>query len=440
MKNKISTYILNSALGLVALFITQACAPKIDDYTPSTGTQANFDKYIAVGNSLTAGYADDGLYLEGQKVAYPNLIAQQLQQLGKAKDFNSPFFPEGMENGSGYLQLVDLVTGQPVLNKVNSNLAYTDETKKRLQKYTDDITNLGMPGMRMDMSVSPLLGIPEHGNLYFERVLNENQEGVVSYLEYAATKEHTFFTFWLGNNDVLGYATNGAVEEGPTSTLTDIETFTYVLNEFLEKLTAENQKGAIATIPDVTAIPFLTTVTKDALLAGVNAQNPPQPITDLYIATKSGVREAANEDMFVLPFSTAGLLGQPNEQGIPYGLHPLNPIEDKYVLDSEEAATVSAHVKALNQVIKEQAQSRDLALVDTYTFLNRVKAGIIINDMPVNGTFIQGNAFSLDGVHLTPLGNAIVANLFIEAINKNFKSSIPKVDVTNYGGVKFPNN
>src|SRR5699024_4471994 len=144
--------------------------------------------------------------------------------------------------------------------------------------------------------------------------------------------------------------------------------------------------------------------------------------------------------MFVLPFSTAGLLGQPNEQGIPYGLHPLNPIEDKYVLDSEEAATVSAHVKALNQVIKEQAQSRDLALVDTYTFLNRVKAGIIINDMPVNGTFIQGNAFSLDGVHLTPLGNAIVANLFIEAINKNFKSSIPKVDVTNYGGVKFPNN
>lgn len=440
MKNKISTYILNSALGLVALFITQACAPKIDDYTPSTGTQANFDKYIAVGNSLTAGYADDGLYLEGQKVAYPNLIAQQLQQLGKAKDFNSPFFPEGMENGSGYLQLVDLVNGQPVLNKVNSNLAYTDETKKRLQKYTDDITNLGMPGMRMDMSVSPLLGIPEHGNLYFERVLNENQEGVVSYLEYAATKEHTFFTFWLGNNDVLGYATNGAVEEGSTSTLTDIETFTYVLNEFLEKLTAENQKGAIATIPDVTAIPFLTTVTKDALLAGVNAQNPPQPITDLYIATKSGVREAANEDMFVLPFSTAGLLGQPNEQGIPYGLHPLNPIEDKYVLDSEEAATVSAHVKALNQVIKEQAQSRDLALVDTYTFLNRVKAGIIINDMPVNGTFIQGNAFSLDGVHLTPLGNAIVANLFIEAINKNFKSSIPKVDVTNYGGVKFPNN
>ncbi|HIX54135.1 MAG TPA: G-D-S-L family lipolytic protein, partial [Candidatus Sphingobacterium stercoripullorum] len=124
MKNKISTYILNSALGLVALFITQACAPKIDDYTPSTGTQANFDKYIAVGNSLTAGYADDGLYLEGQKVAYPNLIAQQLQQLGKAKDFNSPFFPEGMENGSGYLQLVDLVNGQPVLNKVNSNLAY----------------------------------------------------------------------------------------------------------------------------------------------------------------------------------------------------------------------------------------------------------------------------------------------------------------------------
>jgi len=51
---------------------------------------------------------------------------------------------------------------------------------------------------------------------------------------------------------------------------------------------------------------------------------------------------------------------------------------------------------------------------------------------------VAGGAFSLDGVHLTPLGNALLANSFIKAINSKYGSTIPQVDATRYKGVAFP--
>ncbi|WP_307292711.1 hypothetical protein [Pedobacter agri] len=63
-------YILNSFFAAVLLFAA-SCKPEIDTPAGTSAGQANFGKYISVGNSLTAGFADGGLYLEGQKVAYP---------------------------------------------------------------------------------------------------------------------------------------------------------------------------------------------------------------------------------------------------------------------------------------------------------------------------------------------------------------------------------
>jgi len=68
-----------------------------------------------------------------------------------------------------------------------------------------------------------------------------------------------------------------------------------------------------------------------------------------------------------------------------------------------------------------------------------VKTGYNYNGIHISAAFITGNAFSLDGVHLTPMGNAIVANLFIDAINAKYNSKVPKVDISLYRGVKYPN-
>jgi hypothetical protein len=47
---------------LAGLLFVAACKPDIHTPTPTAGT-ANFSRYIAVGNSLTAGYSNGGLYL-----------------------------------------------------------------------------------------------------------------------------------------------------------------------------------------------------------------------------------------------------------------------------------------------------------------------------------------------------------------------------------------
>lgn len=423
-------------LGIATMAVFAAsCKPEISREFAPTTQNVDFSKYIAVGNSLTAGFADGGLYLEGQQVAFPNLIAEKMKTHGGG-EFATPFFSEAQSNGSGYIRLKALENGRPVTESVTDKLAYT--AAGVLAKYTGEINNFGIPGMRLDHSG---VGLVSAGNMYFSRLLPDGEVGRKSYQELVGNRDHTFFSFWLGNNDVLGYATNGAVNDSPTGTtvLTAVNTFRAVYTQFITQLTAKGQKGVVATIPDVTAIPFFTTVTRRALLDAASAAAG-TTINDLYIATKTGPRAATDNDMFVLPFSSLAstLLGKPNAGMIPYGFHPLNPIEDKYVLDTQEASAIKTHITDLNNVIKDIAKQKNLAVADANSLLTRLKTGMIFNGIGVSSAFISGNAFSLDGIHLTPMGNAIMANLVIDSINAKYGTKLEKVDISNYRGVKMP--
>jgi len=419
-------YILNSFFAAVLLFAA-SCKPEIDTPAGTSAGQANFGKYISVGNSLTAGFADGGLYLEGQKVAYPNLLAAQMASVGGGT-FTSPFFADAQANGSGYLNLSALVNGSPTLSNVTTNLAYRDAT--HLAKYSGEIQNLGVPGMRVDLAFAAPYSA---ANMYMERLLTDSQVGTTTYFQFIQGRNHTFFSLWLGNNDALGWATNGGVTTDATNVLTDKATFSMLFSNLVNALTAGGQKGVVGTIPDVTAVPYFNTVTVPALLAAAKAINP--AAVAVFIQTATGVRAATSEDLIRLPFQSAGLFGTGT---IPYGLDPRNPIANNWVLDKDEVIRVKDYVNSYNSTIKSLANSKGLAIADTYTYLNLVKAGVAIQGININSAFITGGAFSLDGVHLTPRGNAVIANVFIDAINGKYASTIPTIDITKYRGVKFP--
>lgn len=434
-KNYLKTLAVVTALALIS-----SCKPTIDINMP-TGkeSQPDFSKYVAVGNSLTAGFSNGGLYLEGQKYSFPNMIAEQMMQFGGG-EFITPYFPEDQHNGSGYIRLKALVNGQPVTEEVNTDLAIrglNSAGNPLYTRYKGPINNIGIPGMRLDMSTTIGLGT-SLGNPYFERLLPDNADPTTTYQSYATSHDHTFFSFSLGNNDVLGYATNGAANTlDPTKMLISEALFQEKYKEFIDLLTVNKQKGVLATIPDVTAVPFFTTVTNRALLDAVSAKAG-SPISALYIQTKTGTRKASDKDLFLLPFSSAGLLGVPNDLGIPYGLSPENPIGDQFVLDQEEVIEIQDRIKQLNAIIKNIAKTKGLALADIYTFLNRVKEGYNYNGITISNKYITGNVFSLDGIHLTPMGYAIMANLFIDAINKQYKSALGRINVAQYPGVLIP--
>jgi len=103
-------------------------------------------------------------------------------------------------------------------------------------------------------------------------------------------------------------------------------------------------------------------------------------------------------------------------------------------------ALVQGRTTALNTIITNVANSKGLAVFDANTFFNGVaRSGLVVNAVNNTAAFVTGNLFSLDGVHPTPRGYAVVANEMIKAINAKYGSAVPGVDATKYRGVRFPN-
>lgn len=414
---------------LAGLLTLAACKPEID-VAPGTSGSADFSTYIAIGDSQTAGYADNGLYRSGQINSFPNIIAQQMKSAGGG-NFNQPLFTEAQANGTGFKKLTGFDSnGSPILADVPA-AAGRSATPVLFTKYSGDNNNFGIPGLKL---IHAQVAGYANLNPYLERILTASYPTANDkYLDFATAKPYTFFTCWLGNNDALGYATSGGVGDA----LTDKTTFTAAFTAVIEKLTTDGKKGAVATIPDVSTIPYFTTVTIPAILAAVQKAAP--TVTTLYVNARKddgtySARAATPADLVVLTFPTSKMGGATF-----YGLSPQNPIENQYILDPNEVALVRDHVSSYNQTINSVAASKGLAVFDAYTFLNNLKQkGLTIDGVNLTANYISGGIFSLDGVHLTPRGYAIEANEFIKAINSKYGSTIPQVNISNYNGVVFP--
>lgn len=429
-----NSYIVKSILAVAVVAMAASCKPEFDTVEPSKGS-ADFTRYIALGNSLTSGFADGGLYLEGQQNSFPGMIAEQMKAVGGGS-FATPYFSAAQANGTGYAKLTGFTaTGSPIITKETGNLAVTGQTTvpgvgavTLYAKYTGDINNYGVPGVKLVHARYP--GYAAVNGLYERLLTGAYGTNNTTYLDFATSKPWTFFSLWLGNNDILGYASAGG--DGAANAPTPKSTFTTEYNAVVAKLVSTGAKGVVATIPDVLSTPYFTTVT----LATLKAAVPAAPA--FYIKTGAGVTRAATAtDLFTLTLSSDGVIGTGTAPNL-YGISPANPIESKYVLDPEEVAVVKDYVTAYNNTIRTVANANGLALVDAYTILNEYSAGKKVNGVAVSAAYIRGNLFSLDGIHLTPMGYAIVANEFISAINTKYGSSISTVDVSKYRGVKYP--
>lgn len=427
MKNMMKkNYVAKSLLALVAAGAIASCKPSLQENSPSNG-QADFSRYVAVGNSLTAGYADGGLYLEGQQNSFPEILAKQFKAVGGG-EFNSPFFAEAQANGSGYAQLSGFTaTGTPVTSTVTTNLAYV--APGRFAKYEGTFNNFGMPEMKVAFLESNGYAA---NNPFFARILGSASANstYMDVVEAAMNDQKaTFFSFWEGQTDVLGFAYTGG-----SQTLTPVTQFETIYNRSVNKLIGTaKRKGVLGTIGDVLGLPYFNVVTVKALQAAVG-----QPVT-FYVRTGTNTVVPADSTFkFTLPLSSAGLIGVPDAQKRPYGLHPGNPIASNWVLDPAEQALIRTRTNEYNAKIKEIASRNDLALVDIDDLMRQFATPKMVNGAELSTAFITGNIFSLDGIHPTPLGNALTANAFIKAINQHYNANVPIVNVAHYRGVKFP--
>jgi hypothetical protein len=114
------------------------------------------------------------------------------------------------------------------------------------------------------------------------------------------------------------------------------------------------------------------------------------------------------------------------------------PIPGRYVLQKNEIEGLTEKVNAYNQVIKNVAESNNLAYVNMNSNLKYFEPSMVFDGIKLSLTFVSGGLFSTDGIHLCPRGNAVSANYFIDAINNKYGCKIPEVNIGSYPGLVFP--
>lgn len=435
---------------ILSLALFTSCERKISEYAADKGT-ANFTTYIAVGNSLAAGFADGALYHDGQLYSCPNLIAGQLQLAG------SGAFVQPMVNSNFGVAAYPGVTPKFVLalkadcrGVVGLSAVLSEGAMDPFAPVGYAVNNLGITAAKSFHLIVPGYATK---NPYYARFASSMTGAVVG--EFA-NLHPTFFTLQLGDNDVLQYAMEG----GSSDSITDPATFYYAMKTVLGSLLATGASGVMANIPDILSIPFFTTIPYNGLVIArqsladsinmamalyglpfhyVPGQNPflineptsPHPYFK--------VRQMKPGEMVLLtvPQDSLKCMGMGIINAV---THMPYPIPDQFVLTTAEVTQIENATTLFNSMIDTLAANRHVGLVDVNAEMKQLasQSGIVWDGVHLNATFVSGGAFSLDGIHPTPRGNALMANFFIDAINQRFGSKIPHVDITKYKGVIFP--
>lgn len=435
---------LSIAFILFTIFII-SCKPKFDIPDPDKGS-IDASQYISIGGAMTAGYSNGALYYEAQQNSYSNLLAQQLKLIGGG-DFKIPYVsqnsigigsannaPSVLGNRTDCLGAVSLgpvkIAAQGDLSVFSSNI-YASQ---------GSFNNMGVPDVKViDMDVNG------YTNPFYVRMASSGSSSILS---DAVAKNSTFFSVMLGLNDVLNYALKGAASGSITPIAGSIGIgFDASMNNVINKLTANGAKGVIANIASIKTMAYFNTIAYNALkLSKAKADSLTEAYynydsTRFYEGNNGFIIEDANVPFLGFRQAVEGeliLLNVPLDSIKCYKYGSLKAIPDRYVLTLSEIATIENTITNYNTILKNIASAKKLAFVDVNSFFSKVKTGFVYNGVMVNASFVSGGAFSLDGLNLTPRGNALLANEFIKAINNTYQSSIPQIDATKYPGVIFP--
>jgi lysophospholipase L1-like esterase len=438
-----STHRTIELISLAALIIAVASCgdfKKTSVYSPPATGSVDFSVFVSLGNSLTAGFQSGALFESAQMYSYPRQIARQAG-LPDAS-FQQPLFPD--PGVGGRMKIVGFSGGSPIIGEDPANETMSPSNVALSRPFN----NLGIPGAILyDLldTTDFAAKATARQNPFFYSVLRSKLMGN-SPVAQALALHPTFVSVWIGNNDVLGYATSGGTKGSDlTGKLpTDVATFGYLYTQTINALLngATNAKLVVANIPDVAAIPFFTTVPSVVVNP---ATNEPVVANGQYVPLIV-MRHDANGNLYAglaNPLTDLILLTALDSLeagvGIPTQLGGTGrPLGDEFVLDSLEVATAESAIQGFNNVIAtiQANNSSRIALFDAYSVFNSfAKDGYSdLTGVHLTKDYLTGGFFGLDGVHPTSQGYAYVANMFIQAINSKFGANIAKVSIATVPG------
>ncbi|HEX7242640.1 MAG TPA: SGNH/GDSL hydrolase family protein [Longimicrobiaceae bacterium] len=422
------------AASLAGLALLAGCRADDADIRRLVGPQTGgdlFGRYVAMGNSITAGLQSGGINDSTQLRAFPVLVARQANAVFGVPLVNKPGCPPPFLAPLGTTGSLGGPTAPPC--------------SFRSSPITPVVQNVAVPGARIVDAITQTAN-PDPTNT-FNR-LQTFFLGGQTMLEAAVRAQPTLVSVWLGNNDVLG-----AVLSGTTASLTPEAAFTTALDSIVRGL------KAVPTLQDVVVIGV------------VNSNIIPlyQPGAFFFLSRDAAGRfqgKPVNANC-----SPVTALGQPNPlsqnlvsfQAVA-SLPEINCAGDPLVLNAAEQQAIAARTTAFNQALQQRAQANGWIYVDPnptllqlanerdaqgrYQRLRKCQAlaaalatgsaatiqQAVVTSCPVPPTgataaFAAPNFFgsliSFDGFHPSSEGHVVVANLLINAFNAKHGLSIP---------------
>src|SRR5579863_2535004 len=393
--------------------------------TPHVQAQtANLSRLVVVGDSLSAGVQNLSLLDTQQPNGYAALIAKQAGVPLVLPLVKYPGAPNVLKlNGFDPLPVSQAVPGTlPAVPRVNPGAQPAD---------------LAEPGVTVAGALVPPASLPAPVGGWASIVLGSAAFPTtpLSQIQEAVALKPTTVIVWLGNNDALVPALIGEisrltpVSEAQSGSTNPLSNFTDSFNLVIGALAQTNADLVVGNIPDVTEVPVFTSLQKIAELTGLPAS---------FLATVLGTGTGDYLRSSALPVALDILIGKtrgplPAICPAPYAGFPAPTVP--CVLTASDAATVRSQVAAYNNVIAaavanlNSARPHSAAIVDIHSLFDRIYAnGYQLPGLDLNAGLL-GGLFSLDGIHPTNTGYAILANLFIAAMNSGLSTNIPAVDV-----------
>jgi phospholipase/lecithinase/hemolysin len=317
--------------------------------------------YVALGDSLGEGVQSADASYRTQPYSYVNIIATQL-----GANFPLPLIQDGP------LTTVFSVKGRtridPTVATFDLAVSGADTSSILTQAATTPIAN------ETDLVLSPRTG---------------------TQIQIAESLQAPFMTCWIGSNDALSAIL--AFDKLDASQLTPVPVFAANYKQIVQSLTGWKTQVVFANVPNVIDVGFLFNNADLTLFLGKDYGLPAGSYTTVVA-------------MFLLKLGLAEstILQDPN-----------------WVLDASEVETIESAIQQYNEIIAEQAAAVKMPVVDINSLLESINQnGISFGSITLTTRYL-GGMFSLDGVHPSDIGHAIVANAFLEAANSAFNLNAP---------------
>lgn len=412
-----------TAWAALALLVLAGSGPAV--------AQVQSGYYVALGDSLTAGYASGGLAQLYQADSYPAILARQL-------GIPAAIFQQPIVSNPGIPAVQELKSLTVSGGVIVPTIAPKSGSGQPINAtYSGMYGNLGIPGAKTgDLltrtgDISKLQrGIIDPDTIMYDVVLRfpvfPGTTTPAPAVAQALALPGTFYTVWIGNNDVLGAALTGVAADGITLTRKEVFQTQYTALLTTLKRGAPSAVFLVANIPDVASIPFVTTV-KPFIF---NAQG-----QKVYLLGEAGPLTDAD----YLTLSASSLIAQgfgvpgSGRPPLPEGAVTATGLQAGVILRAAEVAAIRVRTAELNSIIAAVAAQIGAKVFDVNAFFAQVvRSGYQVGGVRLTAEFLTGGLFSYDGVHPQTLGYAVVANEMVKTINREFGTKVPEVDLRPY--------